>query len=78
MKPKKEVSKQMKIYHVYAERHLGEYGREEFGYYTSRKKAEKAKSDGMKKARQDRRNGYGFKVDGYFEEDWNIDEIDVE
>ena len=67
----------MKIYYVYAERHQGEYGRSDFGYWTSKKKAKKAKEDGMKSALKDKENSYGYSVDGYYESDWYIEEIEV-
>jgi len=66
----------IKIYYVYAERG-NDYGRTNFGYYTSRKKALKAKENGMKEAKKDKENTEWYKVDGYYENDWDIEEIKV-
>lgn len=67
----------MKIYYLYAERH-SDYGRTEFGYYKNPKTAQKVKDTEHENAKKNKRNSDGYKVDGYFESDWELEEIEVD
>ena len=66
----------MIIYYLYAERHPI-YGRNDYGYFTKYKTAEKLKDKEYKRIKKDKSNTITYKLDGYYNEDWHIEEIEV-
>lgn len=70
------MSKQKKIYYVYAER-ASEYGRTDLGYFTSKKKAENCVKEYHEKAKRDKVNSEGYKVDGFYLSDFHVSGIEV-
>jgi hypothetical protein len=66
------------IYHLYAERHMGEYGTTDFGYFSSKKRALEVRQKEWERIKKDSLNTEHCKMDGYYESDWHIDEIKVE
>ena len=65
------------IYHLYAERHMGEYGTTDFGYFSNKKDALETRQKEWERIKKDPSNTEHCKMDGYYKDDWYIDEIKV-
>lgn len=63
----------MKIYRLYAERHR-DYGQSCYGYYLHKNDAEKVRDDEHEKIKTNKDKT----TDGYYLDDWHIEEIEVE